>query len=218
VTGTYNTGPRLRRGVARPVDEIVSREAVLRHWLHLESRKRDETLAVDAMDERELLAALMERTSGENRLLWRTGATTWRRGPVTERRLRRLRTVAAPDGLGWHRVAPEESVFTAARRIRDAEVTDDTTPLVDVEAIRRIARGLPEADLNDLVLVTGQTTTSPRVVDGNHRAVAVALHLLDGGEMPDLSAYVGVVEARPLALLRTKLRWLARGYLRGERW
>ena len=204
--------------MAHFVDETVGPETVLRHWLRLELRKRGETLAVDAMDERELLAALMERTGGENRPLWRPRETAWLHGPVTERRLRRLRTVAAPDDLGWDRVAPDDSVLTAARRIHDGSVTDETTSLVDVGLVREIAADLPDREVADLVLVGGQTTAPPRVVDGNHRAVAVALHLLEGGEMPDLAAYVGVVETRPLRLLASKLRWLARGRLRDEWW
>jgi len=109
-------------------------------------------------------------------------------------------------------------VLTAARRVRDGSVTDETTPLVDVEADREIAAGLPESVPDDLVLVTGQTTAPPRVVDGNHRAVGAALHLLWGGELPDLEAYVGVVETRPLRRLAAKLRRLARRRLRDERW
>jgi hypothetical protein len=218
VIGTYNTVPRLRPLVAHFVDETVGHEAVLQHWLRVELRKRGETLAVDAMDERELLAALMERTGGENRPLWRPRETAWLHGPVTERRLRRLRTVAAPDDLGWDRVAPDGSVLTAARRVRDGSVTDETTPLVDVDLIREIAAGLPDREVADLVLVTEQTTAPPRVVDGNHRAVGAALHLLWGGELPDLEAYVGVVETRPLRRLTAKLRWLARRRLRDERW
>ncbi len=196
----------------------MSRETVLRHWLDRELRKREESLPTGTMDERALLDALMTRTTGENRPLWRPRGTTWYHATVDERLLRRLRTVAAPEGLGWRRVAPDGRVWTAAERIHDGTVTDEGTPLVDVAAIRRVADGLPGRDPDDIVLVGGQTTTPPRAVDGNHRAVGVALHLLDGGSMPDLAAYVGVVRARPLALLVEKVRWLVRGHLRGEWW
>jgi len=218
VTDQYNTGPVEPRHVrwSRPDARRVSREAVLRHWLDRELAKRGESPPTDEMDETALLAALMDRTTGENRALWRPGETTWYHDTVDERLLQRLRTVAAPEGLGWRRVAPDGRVWTAAERIRDGTVTDEDTPLVDVAAIRQVADA-PEA-LDDLVLVGSQTTSPPRAIDGNHRAVGVALHLLDGGAMPDLAAYVGVVRARPLALLVEKARWLVRGHLRGEWW
>lgn len=201
------SGPNARR---------VSRETVLRHWLERELSKRGESLPTDEMDERALLAALMARTSGENRPLWRPSETTWFHDTVDEHLLRRLRTVATPEGLGWRRVAPDGRVWTAARRIHEGVVTDEETPLVDVAAVRRTAAD-PE-DVDDLVLAGGQTTAPPRVVDGNHRAVGVAVHRLEGGAMPDLGAYVGLVHARPLAMLVEKARWLARGHLRGVWW
>lgn len=194
----------------------MSREAVLRHWLDREVAKREESLPTGEMDETALLDALMSRTTGENRPLWRPRETTWYHDTVDEALLRRLHTVAAPEGLGWRRVAPDGRVWTAARRVHDGTVTDDDTPLVDVTTVRRVADA-PEA-LDDLVLVGGQTTTPPRTIDGNHRAVGVALHLIDGGTMPELGAYVGVVRSRPLTLLAEKVRWFARGHLRGEWW
>jgi hypothetical protein len=196
----------------------VAREAVLRHWLDRELCKYDESLPTAEMGETALLEALMARTTGENRPLWRPRETTWYHDTVDERPLRRLRTVAAPESLGWHRVAPDGRMWTAAERIQDGTVTDDDTPLVDVAAICRIADALPARDLDDIVLVGGQTTTAPRAVDGNHRAVGAALHVLDGGAMPELAAYVGVVRTRPLALLVEKARWLARGGRRGAWW
>lgn len=221
MTDQYNTEPvepRVVRGLSRPDAPRVSREVVLRHWLERELAKREESLPTGEMDETALLEALMARTTGENRPLWRPRKTTWYHDTVDERLLRRLRTVAAPEGLGWHRVAPDGRVWTAAERIHDGTVTDDDTPLVDVAAARQTADTLPERDLDEIVLVGGQTTTPPRTIDGNHRAVGVSLHLLDGGAMPDLGAYVGLVHSRPLALLVERGRWLARGHRHGEWW
>lgn len=203
---------------SRPDAPRVPREDVLRHWLDRELAKRGESLPTDEMDETSLLEALMARTTGENRPLWRPRETTWYHDTVGTGLLRRLRTVAAPDGLGWHHVAPDGRVWTAAERIRDGTVTDGDTPLVDVAAARRVADTLPGREVDDLVLVGSQTTTPPRAIDGNHRAVGVALHLLDGGRMPELAAYVGVVRSRPLALLVEKARWLVRGHRRDEWW
>ncbi len=218
VTDQYNTTPpegdRVRDW-GRP-DRQVSREAVIRHWLDREVAKRGESLATEEMDETTLLAALMDRTTGENRPLWHPDGTTWYHGVVDEALLRRLRTVAAPAGLGWRRVAPDGRVWTAARRIHEGTVTDETTPLVDVTAIRRLAAA--PAGIDDIVLVGRQTTAPPRVVDGNHRAVAAAVHVLDGGAMPDLEAYVGVIRTRPLTGLVEKARWLARWYRRDGWW
>ncbi len=184
----------------------VDRERVLRHWTARERRKRDlDTDVLAEMDEREVLAELMQYTDGEERPLWRPRSVDWYHVPVRESWLRTLRVVASPDGLGWNLVAPDERVVTAARRIRDGRVTDETTPQVDVATIERRAAALPRA-LDDLVVVGGQTARPPRVVDGNHRAVAVLCHLLAGGEMPDMRAYVGVVESGPLTAAAEKTR------------
>lgn len=197
----------------------VDREEVLRHWTAREFEKRGEaTEALEAMDETALLDALMGRTSGENRPVWRPREVRWYHAPVSERQLRRLRVIHTPEGLGWDRVAPDGRVLTAARRIRDDEVTDDTTQQVDVTKIRRLASELPERSLDDLVVVGAQTTAPPRVLDGNHRAVAVALSLLETGRTPDLHAYLGIVTTRPLWTLLAKVRWFLRGYRRGQWW
>lgn len=197
----------------------VDREEVIRHWTAREFEKHGEsTDDLAGMDETDLLAALMERTSGENGPLWRPREVRWYHTPVSERQLRRLRVVHSPEGLGWDRVAPDGRVLTAARRIRDGAVTDATVPQVDVTKIRRLARGLPESTPDDLVVVGAQTTTPPRIVDGNHRATAVALSLLETGRIPDLHAYLGIVATRPLRALVEKMRWILRGRLRGQWW
>lgn len=197
----------------------VDREEVIRHWTTREFEKRGEaTDALNNMDETALLDALMGRTSGENRPVWRPREVRWYHAVATEPQFRRLRIVHTPKGLGWDRVAPDHRVLTAARRIRDGEVTDDTSPQVDVAAICRLAADLPEGDVEDLILTGAQTTAPPHVVDGNHRATAVALSLLETGRMPDLCVYVGIVTTRPLATLLAKLRWFARGHLGGEWW
>jgi hypothetical protein len=48
-----------------------------------------------------------------------------------------------------------------------------------------------EEDLEELIVVGGGEDR-PHIVDGNHRAIGMALHILEGDEYIEQGAYVGV--------------------------
>ncbi|PSP85895.1 hypothetical protein BRC83_02040 [Halobacteriales archaeon QS_1_68_17] len=195
----------------------VDRRTVVEHWCERELRKRGEAVDLSTRDDAEVLALLMEHTTGENGYLWKAGVDRWYHERLPEGAFRQLRLIASPAGTGWRAVAADGSLLTAADNLADGTVTEETTALADVEHVRRLADDLPAAGVEDLVLVTRQSPAPPRIVDGNHRALAVALHLVETGEYVPTSAYVGVVRSRPLADLLDKVRWYAGRVLRDLR-
>ncbi|WP_049902937.1 hypothetical protein [Halococcus agarilyticus] len=150
--------------------------------------------AVDALDDDEALDALLRRKPGAAAFLWRARPVEWSRIALRRGEFERLRFVDGPDGLAWHALAPSGNVMDGARRIAagDRAALEAETG-VDVERACSMAETLADADrLVPLVLTKRRGSGPPAIADGNHRATAVALHLLRTGEYRPQRAYLGI--------------------------
>ncbi|WP_115865627.1 hypothetical protein [Halorussus litoreus] len=186
-----------RRGL-----DPVSPDEVMRYWLREEvGDERDDASGDDRPDPDELATepALREELFERKPIAERAFAAEpadWYRVDLSEHELRDLRVVVGPHDEDWRALTDDDRVESIAERIRDAEDVeklDAETPKdlrEVVEMADEIARERPESRL--IVLKEGDDPAY--VVDGNHRAVAHALHLLRGGEFEGQPAYLGIRE------------------------
>lgn len=167
----------------------VDEDTVVTDWLALEQEKGvvDPGVDVTALSPAERYELL--------RGLWsppRWGPDTpsyeWYRTELTESMLRSA-------GHAWGGYGVPGTVMDLARAIdRDDPGPEWRAVLAEhddlVAAIELIADELPRRPDGPLVLVS-RPDGGLRVVDGNHRATALALHLLRTGEFVPLETYVG---------------------------
>jgi hypothetical protein len=184
--------------------ERVSQATVLRHWLALERRKRDdERPPPEALDERTALDELLEYKPGAADFVWRDAPVEWYRTTLDAETFDRLRVVGGPDGLLWRALSADGTVRGCAERIARgdpdrlaAETGVDIDHVLDLRDRKRDRDrdegGEDVGGTDPLVLSTRRGCAPYRVADGNHRAVAVALAVLEGEAYTPMEAFVGV--------------------------
>jgi len=185
-----------------PVDQAT----VVRHWLRRESDAAasgraagpavdagaNEAVpdpdAIGALSDREALDALLRAKPGAANVLARGESVEWYRTAVDGDGFRALRLIESPPGMLWRSLAPDRSPTTAARTIlrRDPQ-TLACEAGVDVDRVLAIrdaldARGGPAPAL---IALTRRGRAPWTVVDGNHRAVARAIELVDADARVD---------------------------------
>lgn len=176
--------------------------------------------AVGALDDDEALDALLRRKPGAAAFLWRARPVEWSRIELCRAEFERLRFVDGPDGLGWRALAPSGNLVDGARRIAagDRAALEAETG-VDVERVCSMAETLADGGrLAPLVLTKRRGRGPPAVADGNHRATAIALHLLRTDEYRSQRAYLGIGANPVLRPVRQQLCGLLGRLRPGPRW
>ena len=182
------------------VERWASRVEVQRRWLSNEVDDEEGDLAVDEMDEPELLDELCERKPLAE-TIFRENDLRWGFLELKEPELRTLRVVEGDDGEGWRELAPDGTILSAAERIAGADDLDELDDRVpkDVAQIDRTARDLESGGggLGPIVVVAEPGDDWPYVADGNHRATATLLHAIRENDYVPLSVYVGAPVESP---------------------
>jgi len=209
----------------------VGQSAVVRHWLRAElagpgsgatpgpSRRRVSPSALADLSDREALDALLNRKPGAAGFLAAAGSVAWHETTVAPDRLGDLRLIDAPTGLGWRSLAPDLSPVTAAGRILDADRDILAAAVdVDVDHVRRIREGLGGSAAPPLVIRTRRGRAPWVVADGNHRAVARAIRVLEaeraGEPVAELAPQPVYVGERPNPVVRPLVERLRGGLAR----
>jgi hypothetical protein len=151
-------------------------------------------LDIEALEDRaDLLEELIERKPLAESVFAERDRQ-WYRFTLSGNELRGLEVVRGPDDEGWRAVARGGLVESIAERILaadDLERFDEESPK-DLTKVADFAAGVSgEEDLEELIVVGGGEDR-PHIVDGNHRAIGMALHILEGDEYIEQGAYVGV--------------------------
>lgn len=193
-TNTVPSGPRLppwgsKRSAVRAA-ERVSQDQVVREWLAREPGAESQgPAAPDAA-----LDALLSAKPGAASFLWRETPVEWYRVELEREAFEGLRPVGGPPDLLWRSVAADSTLFEVAQccyRSGDGALAEVG---IDVSAVRRYRRTLADGGtLNLIVVRTRWGRTRWVVVDGNHRATAAGLHLLESGEYDPLPACLATV-------------------------
>ncbi|WP_231187012.1 hypothetical protein [Haladaptatus sp. DYF46] len=177
----------------------VSQATVLRHWVELEQRKANvPNRGLEPLSERELLDRLLRLKPGVASFIWREKPISWRRLTLSRESFEHLRVVDGPDGLLWRALSPDGTILGAARAVTAGD-PETLTAETGVD-ISRILSFRENPSNEPLVAVTRRDCHPPRVVDGNHRATARALRLVETGQYEPVSVYLARCE-RPLAPL-----------------
>ncbi|WP_435157658.1 hypothetical protein [Haladaptatus sp. DFWS20] len=190
----------------------VSQEHVIKRWLELECRKPEvPSVDVDSLTEREALDALLNAKPGAASFIWREAPIEWQKLTLSRHSFERLRVVAGPGQLSWRALSPDETIRGAANRIV-ACASEDVDGLtaetgVDIERVLSFSNRLPDGPL---VLVDHPDCRPPRVADGNYRATARALNLIETDVYTPVRAYLGVPTRSTLKPLRNRLCELVR--------
>ncbi|WP_266080517.1 hypothetical protein [Haladaptatus caseinilyticus] len=194
----------------------VSQEYVLKRWLELEVQKPDvPTMDVSSLSEQEALDELLNAKPGAASFVWRKAPIEWRRLTLSRDAFEGLRVIDGPETLSWRALSPDDTILGAARRISagDIAILESETG-VDVRRVRAFSEN-PSDD--PLVLIDHRDCLPPRVADGNYRATARALRMLELGSYDTVRAYLGVPSKSLLESIRESVCDLVRRR-RGRTW
>jgi hypothetical protein len=172
--------------------ESISREEMLRHWLEKEVHENDgDDLAVDAIeDEDRLLEELIDRKPIAESI-FADSDLRWHHLDLQEDELEALHTIKGESGEDWRAITEENTIASIADHIHEADDLDELDTPKDLEQVVDFASKFPDdIEMEELIAVE-EADEDPYLADGNHRAVAIALHRRDGGAYPEQEAYVG---------------------------
>lgn len=171
--------------------EEVDEDTVVRHWLRVE---RDDPETDKGLTDEEALHSLMHQMPGPSAYIWQYRPMDWYRITLNRHEFEQLRPVPCPDDFTWDALCDGGTIMDGARKIvdeDDAYLEEETQ--VDVEKIRSYQEQLWTADdLPALVIAKRRGCRNPRILDGNHRAMAIALHLLEQEQYVPIEAYIGI--------------------------
>ncbi|WP_440008050.1 hypothetical protein [Halomicrococcus sp. SG-WS-1] len=187
----------------------VSQATVLRHWLRLECAKPETPdFAVESLSERAALDHLLDCKPGAAAFVWRDAPVRWYRTTLSPEAFARLRVIEGPEGMLWRSLSPDGTVVGAARRVAggDPDALAAETG-VDVGRVLDVRENPPD---EPLVLARREGCEPPYVADGNYRATARALALVETGEYDPVEAYLGVCSRPVLEPLRQRACALVR--------
>lgn len=200
--------------------EHVSQSDVVRHWLRVEQEDPTtdlqqevptERLDVDGYTDDEALDTLLRLKPGAAAFIWRDEPIDWYHVELSRREFLALHVVDGPEHLYWRALSPDNTIRGAAQRIEAGEPDQLAAATgVDVGKVLTLRDELPAVADQELVLATRQGCRPWTIADGNYRAVAKALALLDDGAYTPQTAYLGV-GANPIgAPLRERVCGLGR--------
>lgn len=179
--------------------ESVPETEVLRYWLQKEVEEDDEDdLNVGGItDKNELYAELRERKPLAESIFAEQNYE-WYRLVLSEDELRGLEVVKGPDDEGWRAVAKGGLIESIAERILAADDLDqfDQDVPKPIEKVAAFAENVSDDEELEELIIVGEEDGRPYIVDGNHRAVGMALHILQTDEYIEQQAYVGVESQR----------------------
>lgn len=183
--------------------ERVGQNEVVTEWLAVERDRPhvDQQVDVEQLSPAERHDRLAEFNEAAT---WVFDDKTWYRTQVTESLLRTACHVWSSLGI------PKGSVLDLARQIDEPDPEPPWEQALakhteKVEGIKRRTDQLPRPFDGPLVL-SCRIWGPPLVVDGNHRATAIALHFLRTGEVVPCDVYVGFQSAFPVTAIDARIQ------------
>lgn len=178
----------------------VPQSEVIRSWLRMERHRPNSGVnseaettdlpPIETLSDRAVLDELLDHKPGAAAFIWRDAPIEWFALRLDRETFERLHVIEGPNDLRWRALSPDDTVVGAARRIAREEPDELTAETgVNIRRVLQFRASLPDGPL---VLATRQGCTPITVADGNHRAVALALRLLDGEYYQPPRAYLGI--------------------------
>ncbi len=178
---------------------ITDREAIA-HWLNCEGQ------TAAGLSRNERVQALLAEKPGAAGFLWRDQPVEWYHTRIGPQSFRQLRPICGPARLQWRQLSVDGTITGIATRLH-AGTAPTAGSGVSYAAIRRYRDRLAAGErLAPLVVRTKRGATPWHVVDGNHRAVALAWHALETGQYSPQTGYVAVTGRSVIAAVADHLR------------
>ncbi len=199
--------------------EVVTQDEVIRHWLRTEQQKPDsDSYDVAALSEPEAVDNLLRLNPGAAAFVWRDAPIDWYHLELSRQEFLDLHVVPGPEQLYFRALAPDNTIRGAARRIRDGDPDSLTAATgVDVGKVLTLHDDMPAVVDEPFVLATRQGCTPWTIADGNYRAAATALAVIESGDYTVHEAYLGVGTNSVRKPLRERICGLVRRVLPGRR-
>lgn len=174
----------------KPVEE----EEVIRHWLSGLDGDPD----VESTSSRDKsLQDLQSRQRGPTSI-FENYSIDWSYTQLSETEFRNLRIVKGPSDKDWRLLAPESNsqipmLETVAKEVKSKTVNEIAEPIRDkVEKVRDLVEVVRKGDeFEPIIILQERNQKYPWIADGNHRAVAKYIYLLETGEYNGQEAYFG---------------------------
>lgn len=188
----------------------VTEDEVLRYWLEQERAATQESFKSEALTSEQALDALLDHRPGAASFIWRERPIRWYRHTLSRDEFTDLHLVDGPSEFLWGLLSPNRTVLGAAERIAEESVTElERKTGVDVRTILEYRDMIATGEcVGSLVVTTRRGCTPWVVVDGNHRAVARALHLLDTQRYEPQPVFLAVTSNPVLKPLRERFHGL----------
>lgn len=167
----------------------VPQSNVVRDWLMQEYEKSgtEKQVIREFETPERLVGELLSHKPNAGSILWKH-SINWFSVELSEKEFRTLRVIEGSSDTAWQRATPDGTVVGVAKRIYQGE----SVP-VDTERVLAMKREVDSIiDGGNLILFKSNGLRTPYVVDGNHRATAIALHLFETGEYKPTRAYLGL--------------------------
>ena len=183
--------------LGRGEPEAVSPTDVMRYWLGEElDDDPDSDLDPDELaTEPTLREELLERKPIAGRV-FASETAEWYDVELSAEELKNLRVVVGEHDEDWRAITDDDRIESVARRIMevdDLSEFDEATPK-NLDKVVGLAEEFADSRPESRLVVVKEGDDPAYVADGNHRAVAHVLYLLNGGEYEGHRAYLGIRE------------------------
>lgn len=170
---------------------FVCEREVLRYWLKMELSESEQDV-----DEIKLKKGLYERLRSEQSgptSIFEDNKIIWRYTELSEQQFRKLRIVKGPPDTDWRLIASDQRLETAAQHIRDAESPDEFGTSVEdkIPKVQDMVEHYQKGESMGHLILLKEGLQTPWIADGNHRAAAKMIHLLEGGDFQPQGVYLG---------------------------
>ena len=185
--------------IQRQQSTSIPETEVIQYWLRKEVEENDvDTLDVGTLENREkLLNELIERKPLAESIFVDQDCE-WYHLTLSEDELRGLEVVKGSEDEGWRAVAKGGLIESIAERILAADDLEQFSQDVpkDLPKVADFAESVSSDDELEELIIVGEEKERPYIADGNHRAIGMALHILQTGEYIRQEAYVGIEKNR----------------------
>jgi hypothetical protein len=185
--------------IQRQQPASIAETEVIQYWLRKEVEEdEDDNLDIEALEDREeLLNELIDRKPLAESIFVDQDCE-WYDLTLAENELRGLEVVKGPSNEGWRAVAKGGLIESTAERIFAADDLEQFSQNVpkDLQKVADFADSVSSDDELDELIVVSEEDDRPYIADGNHRAIGMALHILETDEYIEQDVYIGVDKDR----------------------
>lgn len=178
--------------------DTISEKQVIQHWIRSNAQEEREKGNSSIKSRDELLDDLQKQQGGPTTIFDKHNIQ-WYKRELTEEEFRELRIVKGPPDKDW-RLFTEDSSSTPSAELIAKEISSiDNASTLDsrlqekIDKVRNIRTSIKNGgQIEPLIILEENNRDLPWIADGNHRAVAILLHLMETGEYKSPLVFYGI--------------------------